>query len=127
MFPTKEIPKPLFLQKLFWINGTHLWKVNTDSNDISNRILKPFDYPLFICGETYSLRIDVKGSPALRFLDHNAYLTVSAYTGCCAEGSIAPTPVDPLGDAYTTLADCVPDIPADFPVVLALLSGISPD
>ena len=55
MFPTKEIPKPLFLQKLFWINGTHLWKVNTDSNDISNRILKPFDYPLFICGETYSL------------------------------------------------------------------------
>jgi len=48
----------------------------------------------FMCGETYSLRIDVKGSPALRFLDHNAYLIASAYTGCCPEGSIAPTPVD---------------------------------
>lgn len=50
--------------------------------------------PDFLCGETYSLRIDVKGSPALRFLNHNAYLTVSAYTGCCPAGAIAPTPVD---------------------------------
>jgi hypothetical protein len=51
--------------------------------------------PEFLCDETYSLRIDVKGSPALRFLNHNAYLTVSAYTGCCPAGAIAPTPVDP--------------------------------
>lgn len=50
--------------------------------------------PDFLCGETYNLRLDVKGSPALRFLNHNAYLTVSAYTGCCPAGSIAPTPVD---------------------------------
>lgn len=50
--------------------------------------------PDFLCGETYNLRIDVKGSPALRFLNHNAYLTVSAYTGCCPAGAIAPTPVD---------------------------------
>ena len=48
----------------------------------------------FLCDETYSLRIDVKGSPALRFLNHNAYLTVEAYTGCCPSGSIAPVPVD---------------------------------
>lgn len=48
----------------------------------------------FLCGETYNLRLDVKGSPALRFLNHNAYLTVAAYTGCCAAGAIAPTPVD---------------------------------
>jgi hypothetical protein len=27
----------------------------------------------YLCGETYSLRLDVKGSPALRFLNHNAY------------------------------------------------------
>jgi len=47
----------------------------------------------FLCGETYYLRIDIKGSPALRFLNHNAYQTLSAYTGCCAN----PTPdfVDP--------------------------------
>jgi hypothetical protein len=48
----------------------------------------------FLCGETYNLRLDLKGSPALRFLNHNAYLTVSAYTGCCPEGSIAPTVVN---------------------------------
>lgn len=47
----------------------------------------------FLCGETYYLRIDVKGSPALRFLNHNAYQTLSAYTGCCA-GPI-PDAVDP--------------------------------
>jgi hypothetical protein len=48
----------------------------------------------FMCGETYSLRLDLKGSPALRFLDHNAYLIASAYTGCCPDGSIAPVAVD---------------------------------
>lgn len=46
----------------------------------------------FLCGETYYLRIDVKGSPALRYLNHNAYQTLDAYTGCC-EGP-TPTPVD---------------------------------
>lgn len=49
----------------------------------------------FLCGETYYLRLDVKGSPALRFLDHNAYLTVDGYTGCCDPAAIAPAPVDP--------------------------------
>ena len=49
----------------------------------------------FLCGETYNLRLDIKGSPALRLLNHNSYLTVSAYTGCCDATAIAPTPVDP--------------------------------
>lgn len=48
----------------------------------------------FLCGETYYLRVDVKGSPALRLLDHNAYLTAEAYTGCCPDGTITPTAVD---------------------------------
>lgn len=48
----------------------------------------------FLCGETYHLRLDIKGSPALRYLDHNAYYTADAYTGCCPDGAIAPTPVD---------------------------------
>jgi hypothetical protein len=48
----------------------------------------------FLCGETYNLRLDVKGSPAMRYLNHNAYLTVTAYTGCCPVGSIAPSAVD---------------------------------
>lgn len=46
----------------------------------------------FLCGETYYLRVDVKGSPALRALNHNAYQTVDAYTGCCTGPT--PTPVD---------------------------------
>jgi hypothetical protein len=48
----------------------------------------------FLCGETYYLRVDIKGSPALRFLNHNAYYNAEAYTGCCPANSIAPTPVD---------------------------------
>lgn len=43
----------------------------------------------FRCGETYSLRIDLNNSPALRFLNHNIYRTIDAYTGCCPDG--APT------------------------------------
>jgi len=39
----------------------------------------------FLCGSNYNLRVDVKGSPVLRTLTHNGYLTVTAYTGCCAD------------------------------------------
>ena len=49
----------------------------------------------FLCGETYYLRLDIKGSPAMRYLNHNAYETLEAYTGCCDPDTIAPTPVDP--------------------------------
>jgi len=44
----------------------------------------------FLCGETYYLRIDIKGSPTLRYLNHQAYQTLSAYTGCCS----GPTPTN---------------------------------
>lgn len=37
-----------------------------------------------VCDKTYRLRLDIKGSPALRFLSHNLYRTLDAYTGCCA-------------------------------------------
>ena len=53
----------------------------------------PQDY---ICGETYSLRVDLKGSPALRFLTRNSYYTANAYTGCCPTTSLAPVSVNPL-------------------------------
>jgi hypothetical protein len=48
----------------------------------------------FYCGETYTLRVDVKGSPALRLLNHNSYIIASAYGGCCPEGAIAPVVID---------------------------------
>jgi hypothetical protein len=48
----------------------------------------------FFCGETYTLRVDVKGSPALRLLNHNSYIIASAYGGCCPDGAIAPVVID---------------------------------
>ena len=50
----------------------------------------------FLCGETYNLRVDIKGSPVLRTLTRNTYYTAAAYTGCCPEGEIAPSAVNPL-------------------------------
>jgi len=41
------------------------------------------------CGKTYNLRLDLKGSPALRLLSHNIYRTLSAYTGCCTDDCTA--------------------------------------
>lgn len=47
------------------------------------------------CDTTFRLRVDVKGSPALRFLSHNMYRTLDSYTGCCS--TIDPTLVkDPV-------------------------------
>jgi hypothetical protein len=52
-----------------------------------------------LCNSTYRLRVDIKGSPALRFLTHNAYFTLDAFTGCCTTLGVASTtgtdPVDP--------------------------------
>lgn len=46
----------------------------------------------FACGETYYLRLDIKGAPALRYLSRNDYFTASAYTGCCDANNTAPNP-----------------------------------
>ena len=74
----------------------------------------------FLCGETYSLRIDLKGSPALRFLNHNAYLTVDAYTGCCPDGAIAPVPVDST-EVMIKWAAAIVDSPIINPFILPVV------
>jgi len=38
------------------------------------------------CGKTQFMRIDVKGSPALRFLNHNAYSIADSANVCCIDG-----------------------------------------
>jgi hypothetical protein len=48
----------------------------------------------FYCGETYNLFINLHGAPILRFLNHDAYETFAAYTGCCPDDAISPVPVD---------------------------------
>jgi hypothetical protein len=50
--------------------------------------------PEFFCNENYHLRVDVKGSPALRMLNHHAYEVAASYTGCC-DGPV-PELVDPF-------------------------------
>lgn len=45
------------------------------------------------CNTVYDLRLDIKGSPALRFLTHNLYQTLSVYSGCCDD---AENPIDPM-------------------------------
>ena len=49
------------------------------------------------CDTMYDLRLDIKGSPALRFLNHNLYQSLSAYTGCCTYlvSATVPDKVDP--------------------------------
>jgi len=70
----------------------------------------------FICGETYTLRLDIKGSPNLRYLDHNSYLLASAYTGCCADSAIAPTPVNST-DVMVAWAKAIRNSPIVSPFV----------
>jgi len=48
----------------------------------------------FLCGETYNLQFNLFGAQVLRYLNHDLYKTLAAYTGCCPTGSLAPTPVD---------------------------------
>lgn len=48
------------------------------------------------CGTSYYLRIDVKGSPALRFLTHNAYRTYGSTNICCPADPTASTAVSAL-------------------------------
>lgn len=64
--------------------------------------------PEFYCNETYEVRLDLKGSPALRMLNHNAYEVAAAYTGCCD----GPTPelVDPA-DVMFAWAQYIHDDP----------------
>lgn len=50
------------------------------------------------CGNTYQLRVDIKGSPALRTLKRYAYHTLDAYSGCCADGCDAPCNGDPVDE-----------------------------
>jgi len=55
----------------------------TDAQNNVVQVTTGVDATCIECNTTYYLRLDVKGSPALRTLTHNAYLTVPAFSGCC--------------------------------------------
>ena len=71
---------------------TRLWSANctTASQATASLSLASDCAP---CGKTQFMRIDVKGSPALRFLNHNAYAIADSANVCCIDGQefIDPT------------------------------------
>lgn len=88
------------------INPKYVTKIWTsDASDAQQAILHvgttPYTVgndgccPEFLCGENYHLRIDLKGSPALRMLNHNSYQEITAYGGCCPDDDVDPSAVDP--------------------------------
>jgi len=42
--------------------------------------------PSFYCGTTYNFQLEASGAPALEFLNHQFYLTLTAFGGCCGTG-----------------------------------------
>lgn len=53
MFPEKNIPDAVWIQKLHWANGVHTWRPLVNSELIYNRIQNPITN-IYICGETFS-------------------------------------------------------------------------
>ena len=39
----------------------------------------------FLCSQSYTLRVDVKGSPMLRYVSRNGYMHSAVWTGCCPD------------------------------------------
>jgi hypothetical protein len=65
---------PRYITRVIKIGST------TAANQIQEICVKNLE-----CGKNYNLRLDLKGSPALRLLSHNIYRTLSAFTGCCTD------------------------------------------
>jgi hypothetical protein len=65
---------PKYITRLFWVQA---------KAPAQQVVQIPISCGL-TCDTTYRLRIDVKGSPALRFLSHNLYRVLDSYTGCCS-------------------------------------------
>jgi hypothetical protein len=76
------------------INPAYISRVIKINSVTAQNQIKWVDVCNLKCDDTYRLRIDLKGSPALRFLSHNIYRTLDAYTGCCADPDVQ-TIVDP--------------------------------
>jgi hypothetical protein len=84
---TKGI-NPKYVSKFFRVDPS------CAQNEIQTVCLCPEAVPQ--CGTSYYLRIDVKGSPALRFLSHNVYRTYASSNVCCPADPTASTAIDPM-------------------------------
>lgn len=84
---TKGI-NPKYVSKFFRVDPC------CSQNEVQTVCLCPDAVPQ--CGTSYYLRIDVKGSPALRFLSHNLYRTFASSNVCCPADPTASTAIDPM-------------------------------
>jgi hypothetical protein len=71
------------------INPKYITRVFTACSAAPENQIKDICVCNLECGKNYNLRTDLKGSPALRFLSHNVYKTLAAYTGCCTDDCTA--------------------------------------
>lgn len=73
-----KLINPRFISRIFWVQA---------KAPVQQVVQIPLTAPSgssnvgLTADTTYRLRIDVKGSPALRFLSHNIYRNVDSYTG----------------------------------------------
>lgn len=56
IFPNKDIPKPIYLKGFFWKDGAHYYKIGQKSEQVYDKITKPFKSNIYIAGECYSLK-----------------------------------------------------------------------
>lgn len=71
------------------INPKYISRVFTTCGKPSQNQIKDVSIGDIECGKTYRLRLDLKGSPALRFVSHNLYRTLDAFSGCCTDDCTA--------------------------------------
>jgi hypothetical protein len=80
-------------------NIERVWKVvaRDPANHVVSvgwNVVDPETSPKFVCGRNYHLRLELGGSPVLRFLGHTAYQVFTVHTGCCSNVA-SPEFVDP--------------------------------
>jgi len=88
-----KVINPKYVRKTYFVDpnaagAAHVQVGGTDDNVAGNADCEKE----FLCGESYYLRVEVKGTAALRFANHNLYQTLQADGGCCDDPS-APVPV----------------------------------
>jgi hypothetical protein len=123
-----KVINPKFLRKA--------WRV--DPNDASPAFLQIGGTPdnidgnadclkEFLCGETYYLRVEVKGTAALRFANHNLYQTLQADGGCCADPSNPTVLLENGLDIYKQWGTAIAENPylADFINPILVVDGDS--
>ena len=85
-----KLINPRYISRIFWVQS---------KAPVQQVVQIPVSCGL-TCDTTYRLRVDVKGSPALRFLSHNIYRVLDSYTGCCD-----PTNPTFVKDPVATIVD----------------------